>query len=45
MDENETDLGPFAPGDAERFRLNSLIALSAFVSVTLLAFLTFLLMS
>lgn len=40
---NPTDPGPFAPGDAERFRSNALIALTAFVSVTLLAVLAFLL--
>ncbi|WP_431871779.1 hypothetical protein [Nocardiopsis eucommiae] len=40
---NQTDHGPFSPDDAERFRANALIALTAFASVTLLAVLAFLL--
>ncbi|WP_017584277.1 hypothetical protein [Nocardiopsis valliformis] len=31
-----TDLGPFSPGDEERFRSNALVALVAFGSLTLL---------
>ncbi|GAA1461424.1 hypothetical protein GCM10009603_26390 [Nocardiopsis exhalans] len=38
-----TDLGPFSPGDEERFRSNALVALVAFGSLTLLGVLGFLL--
>jgi hypothetical protein len=38
-----TDLGPFSPGDEERFRSNALLALVAFGSLTLLGVLGFLL--
>ncbi|PWV54947.1 hypothetical protein [Nocardiopsis sp. L17-MgMaSL7] len=39
---NQTDPGPLTSGDAERFRGDALVALTAFTSVTLLALLAFL---
>ncbi len=41
--EDQTDLGPFSPGDEERFRSNALIALVAFFTLTMLGVLGYLL--
>lgn len=41
--DDQTDLGPFAPGDEERFRTNALVIMVAFVSLPLLGLLVFLL--
>ena len=43
QNQDTTDLGPFSPGDEERFRTNALVALVAFGSLTLLGVLGFLL--
>ncbi|MGW5879710.1 hypothetical protein ACWFMI_24470 [Nocardiopsis terrae] len=40
---SEFELGPFAPGDDERFRTNALIALVAFASLSALGVLAFVL--
>lgn len=42
--DDQTYLGPFAPGDEERFRTNALVTLVAFASLSLLAMLAFLLL-
>ncbi|WP_017589989.1 hypothetical protein [Nocardiopsis ganjiahuensis] len=39
--DDQTDLGPFSPGDEERFKTNALLALVAFVTVTVVAVVAF----
>lgn len=42
--DDQTDLGPFSPGDEERFKNNALLALVAFFTLTALGVLAYLLM-